>query len=303
MKILITGATGLVGKHLTEYLSSKYQSYQICILTRDKSKAHFSKNIYAYEWDPYSDFIEQDALKDLDAIVHLAGESVAQFRWSKETKRKILDSRIIPTKFLKEKIGNKFSKTKFISASAIGIYGDRRDEKLITTSSLGDTFLADVCKNWEKEIFSINESNSYAVRIGIVLAQNGGALEKMITPFKFNLGSVLGSGNQYMSWIHIQDLVHIFDFLIHNDLNNKVINAVAPNPVTNKEFSKQLATSLNRSLFLKAPKYLIEKALGEMSQIILTSQNVVPNNLKSQNFKFTFPYLKEALDDIVKTKD
>lgn len=300
MKILITGATGLVGKHLTEYLSSKYQSYQICILTRDKSKAKFKKNIYVYQWDPYNDYIEEEALIDLDVVIHLAGESVAQMRWNKDTKRKILESRVAPTKFLKEKIGNKFSKVRFISASAIGIYGDRFDEKLLTTSTLGDTFLADVCKKWEKEIFSIDESNSYAVRIGIVLAKNGGALEKMITPFKLNLGSVLGSGNQYMSWIHIDDLIHIFDFLIHNSPKNKIINAVAPNPVRNKEFSLQLAQSLDKSLFLKTPKFIIEKALGEMSQIILTSQNVVPDNLISEDFKFTFPYLKEALGDIVK---
>jgi uncharacterized protein (TIGR01777 family) len=303
MKILITGATGLVGRHLTEYLRDKYPSYNVCILTRDKTKANFRKNISVYEWDPYSDTIDADALKDLDVIIHLAGESVAQLRWNEDTKRKILDSRIIPTKFLKEKIGNQFSNIKFISASAIGIYGDRGNELLKTTSHLGDTYLAKVCKRWEREIFNIDKSNSYAVRIGIVLANNGGALDKMITPFKFNLGSVLGSGDQYMSWIHIQDLIHIFNFLIHNNTSNKIINAVAPNPVTNKEFSFTLSQSLNKYLFFKAPKFIIEKALGEMSQIVLTSQRVSPDNLLSQDFEFKFSYLKEALNDIINSKE
>lgn len=303
MKILITGATGLVGQHLTRHLSLKYPSYRICILTRDKSKSTFDSRIYTYEWDPYNKIIDEDALDDLDTVIHLAGESVAQLRWSEETKTKILESRVIPTRFLKEKIAQKNLDVKFVSASAIGIYGDRSDDLLTTSSTLGDSFLADVCKKWENEIFKSDQTKSYAVRIGIVLARDGGALEKMMTPFKLNLGSVLGDGKQFMSWIHIEDLVHIFDYLIHNDLNNKIINAVSPNPVTNKDFSEQLAKSLNKLLLLRAPAFIIKKALGEMAQIILTSQNVSPDNLLGQNFKFKFPYLKEALDDIVNTKD
>lgn len=303
MKILITGGSGLIGRDLTHHLQAKYPHYQICVLTRDKSQTEFTDKTKIYQWDPYKHEIEEQALVDLDILIHLAGESVAQLRWSKETKDKILNSRVIPTKFLKDRLNEIDSKAKFISASAIGIYGDRADEVLDSSSKLESSFLADVCKRWENEIFRIHRENSYAVRIGIVLASNGGALEKMIPPFKLNLGGILGNGKQFMSWIHIDDLVGIFDFLIHNSVEQKILNGVSPNPVRNEEFTKTLAKALKKKIFFRVPKFFIEKALGEMSQIVLTSQRVHPKDLISNNFEFKFPYLNNALDDIIASED
>ncbi len=300
MKYLITGATGLVGRELIQKLQIQNSKNEIRIVTRNKSTANFNKNIKVFEWDPYNNFIDSEALIGVDTVIHLAGESVAQIRWSKLTKQKIYDSRILVTRFLKNEIEKTDKNIIFIGASAIGIYGDQGDKGLDEDASYGQSYLAKTCIDWEKEIFKKSKENSYAIRIGIVLSSSGGALEQMTPIFKLNLGSTLGKGTQYMSWIHIEDLVEILIFIATKRPKPQVINAVSEQPVTNKEFSKTLAKTLNKKLLFKAPSFIIKAVLGEMSSIVLFSQKVYPKNLKESNFSFKHTNLTQALESIYK---
>lgn len=297
MNILITGATGLIGKELIKKLNHNDLIQTINYLTRDTSKKIEGAN--AYKWDPYKKEIDSNALHNINCVIHLAGESVAQFPWTKDKKRRILESRVIPTKFLVSKLSPNI---KFISASAIGYYGDRGDELLKESSSFGNSFLSEVCQKWEDAIFSADKVESYALRIGIVLSTKGGALKTMLPSFKFNAGAILGSGKQYMSWIHIDDLISQLEFMATNILHKKVYNGVSLKPVTNKEFSKKLVKVLNRKIFLKAPKFLLKSLTGDMSEIMTSSQKVLPQHFIDSDFKFEYIQLDKALTDIIKNE-
>ena len=298
MKILITGASGLIGKALQKNFADN--GYEMLLASRKKSAKPDE-----IEWDTEKGFAEKDLprLEALDAIIHLAGENVAG-RWTDEKKRRLMDSRVFGTRNVVEivrKLENKPGV--LISASAIGIYGDRGDEILREESPAGDTFLAEICKNWEDEAVKAENFGVRVVRlrIGIVLSKAGGALAQMVTPFKFGLGGTIGSGQQWMSWIALEDVVRIVNFALENQNLNGAINAVAPNPVKNEEFTDTLGATLHRPTFLPLPAFAVNLAFGEMGDaLLLDSTRVEPKKLKESGFKFNFPDLKSALEQAIK---
>ncbi len=304
MKILMTGATGLIGKELGKALSG--EGHEITVLSRNAERASSELPFPAkvFSWSTEKNFPEE-ALYNIDAVINLAGESIGAGRWSKKSKKLIYDSRIEGTKKLikaiKELSSTPHFKLKdFISASAIGIYGDQGDQQLWENSSHGSDFLTKVCEDWEEETKVLATMNIRVVnpRIGIVLSQYGGALEKLLPLFMNGIGSAVGSGKQWMSWIHHQDLVRLFQHILNNKSVNGAINAVAPNPVTNLVFSKILARTLNKPLFPKVPSLVLKLVLGEMSTLVLSSQRVSCEKALGSGFTFKYPGLEEAFDEI-----
>ena len=273
MKILISGTSGLIGSALCAYLSEK--GHQIFKLKRD----------------------QEISLESFDAVIHLAGESIAG-RWNEKKKEEIRNSRIESTK----KLGRALSQLKhppkvFICASAIGFYGDRGDELLTEESTRGKGFLSDVCVDWEAA--SLNEIRTANLRFGIVLSPNGGALKQMLVPFKIGLGGPLGSGKQYMSWVALEDVIRAIDFVLHHEELSGPINITAPAPVTNEEFTPALGKALHRPTFLKVPAFAIKWLLGEMGEaLLLSSTRAIPKKLLDAHFEFKYPSLQQFLNQI-----
>ena len=297
MKVLITGASGLIGKALQ--LSFAEKGYEILTATR-----HKPENANQIYWNIESGFRAEDLprLESVNAVVHLAGETITG-RWSDEKKKKIRDSRVFGTRNLVETFSKLANKPKvFVSASAIGFYGDRADEILTETSAVGDTFLAKTCQEWETEARRAEDSGirTALLRTGVVLSKKGGALAQMLTPFKFALGGVIGSGKQWMSWISLADVVSIYNAAIENENIRGAINAVAPNAVTNEEFTKTLGEVVSRPTFLPLPEFAVNLVFGEMGDaLLLDSTHVVPKRLEAANFEFKHTNLKKALEDAV----
>jgi hypothetical protein len=294
MKILISGASGLVGTHLIPTLKEK--NHEIFRLVRKTPKTTDE-----IQWDADRGFSESEhaKLENFDAVVHLAGDNVASENWSDEKKRKIRDSRVNGTRVLVDALKSLQNPPKtFISASATGFYGDRKDEVLTEDSAKGVGFLPEVCAAWEAESAKAENFGARAVmpRIGVVLAKDGGALEKMLTPFKFGVGGRVGSGRQWMSWIALEDLIRIIHFALENTELRGVVNATAPNPVTNEEFTQTFGKVLNRPTILPAPEFAIKLMFGEMGEtLLLQGCRVVPKRLTENGFEFKFPHLEPAL--------
>lgn len=304
MKILITGGTGLIGQKLIEKLFLQGFT-DLRVLTRNQKKAQekLSFPVEIYKWNPSKSFIVPEALEGVDVVVHLAGESVFRGHWTEKKKKEILESRTLSTELLIKGIERAKDKPgKLISASAIGIYGHRGDEVLTEESSFGEGFLVEVCKKWEQKILNGHSLNIkfHILRVGIVLAKAGGALQKMLPVFQAGLGGVLGSGKQYMSWIHIDDLVGQILFLIQNHGKKKFYNAVSPEPVTNQVFTKTLGRVLRRPSLFPVPALGLKILFGEMSDVLLSSQRVFPSHIESEAYSFSFPDLKTALEDVLK---
>lgn len=305
MKILMTGATGLIGKELGQTLAKS--GHEITVLSRntEKAKAELPFPAKVFKWTGDRGEIPLEALKDIEAVINLAGESIGAGRWTSKSKKLIYDSRIEGTRNLVKAIkklhedGNLKIKD-FISASAIGIYGDRGDTLLHENASHGTDYLAKVCEDWEKEANVLSGMNIRVVnpRIGIVLSQYGGALDKLLPLFTNGIGSAVGSGNQWMSWIHHQDLVRLFQHVLENKSITGPVNAVAPDPVTNVVFSKILARTLNKRLFPKVPSLVLKIALGEMSTLVLSSQRVSCEKALQSGFTFNYPRIEEAFKEI-----
>jgi len=298
MKILISGASGLVGTHLIPTLKAK--GHEVYKLVRKTPKG--SDEI---QWDAEKGFseTEQAKLENFDAVVHLAGDNVASENWSDEKKRKIKDSRVVGTRVLVDALKQAKNPPKiFVSAAAVGFYGDRKDEVLTEDSAPGEGFLTDVCTAWEDEIKKAEEfARVVFLRIGVVLAKDGGALEKMVTPFKFGVGGTVGSGKQWMSWIALDDLIKIIHFSLENENLRGAVNAVAPNPVTNEEFTKTLGKVLHRPTVLPVPAFAIKLLFGEMGEtLLLQGTRVLPKKLADANFDFQFTNLEEAMKDVLR---
>lgn len=296
MKILISGATGLVATHLIPTLTAKGQ--EVFKLVRKTPNAADE-----IQWDAEKGFTdaEKAKLEGFDAVVHLAGDNVASENWSQDKKRRIKESRVVGTRVLVDALKSLNNKPKiFISASAIGFYGNRGDEVLTEDSAKGTGFFPDVCDAWEQEARRAEEfARVVMLRIGVVLAKEGGALEKMMTPFKLGVGGVIGSGKQYMPWIAIDDLVGIINFALENEISG-VLNSTAPNPVTNQEFTKTFGNVINRPTIIPIPEFAIKLMFGEMGEAtVLQGCRVIPKRLEEAGFKFKFTNLEEALKHVL----
>lgn len=306
MKILITGATGLIGKRLTETLLQRGQD-QLVVLTRNKGKANFPEQVDVVEWkNPASDLIPSEALAGVEAVIHLAGESIAEGRWTKAKKERLWSSRVDATRNLIKSFENSSNhnlKT-VLSSSAIGFYGDRQDEALTEASEKGSGYLSDLCHNWELSSLSETLTNTRFVqlRTGIVLSKDGGALAKMLPPFKMGAGGRLGSGNQWMSWVHIDDMVGLILHSLENQAIQGVVNATAPEPVTNSGFTKVLGTVIKRPTIFPVPAFGLKVLFGEMSSILLEGQRVLPQKLQDHGYQFQYGKLHDALEAILVKK-
>lgn len=296
MKIFVTGGSGLIGQRICKVLNQNQY-----VLTTRTSRAPSERMTWVSWTDPIQDPFPHQKLQGCDGIVHLMGESVAQ-RWSKKVKDQIRLSRIKTSQKLIQSIQTLDRKPKFlISASAIGFYGDRKEETLTEDSEMGEGFLAEVCQDWENEILQpeMDGVRRVCLRLGVVLSPSGGALAKMLPVFKLGLGGALGNGKQWMSWLHLDDLVSIVDFCIQNSKVSGVLNAVSPHPVRNKMFVGCLAKHLRRPAFFSVPKPLLKLSLGTASGIVLDSQRVMPTRLLSHGFQFRYSDLDSALEDLL----
>ncbi len=304
MNILITGASGFIGVKLMQTLAQN-KKYYLRALVRNPAtfKNKCSAPVESFYWNPEKKEIDYKAIENVDLIIHLAGENIASGRWTPEKKQKLINSRVEGANLLLSEIKKlKRAPLKFISSSAIGFYGNRGEEIIDENSEKGSGFLADLCSKWEAKTLDhcIDNMKFCVVRTGIVLGTDGGALQKMLIPFKLGLGGRLGSGRQFMSWIHIDDLVNIFVFLIESNEFEGIFNATAPTPITNKEFTNVLGNILRRPALLHVPSLLLKMALGEMSEILLEGQRVIPKRLLQNKFQFHFPKLEGALEAILK---
>jgi len=304
MNVLVTGATGFVGKRLCKKLYE--QGHAITVLSRsgEKAKDAFPFPVKAFAWDASKENPPAEAFNGVEGVVHLAGEGIADKRWSESRKRAIHDSRSGGTQKLVKTISGLSKKPKVVvSASAIGWYGNRGNEELTETSSLGTGFLPEVCRDWEKPIDSLpSEIRTVKIRIGIVLGTEGGALKKLLPIFKLGAGGPIGKGDQWMSWIHVDDLVSLLAFSINEEKAKGVLNGVTPVPVTNADFSKALGAALHRPAFMPTPAFALKLALGEMSEIVLASQKVLPKATLATGFSYQFADITSAFADIVKKK-
>jgi uncharacterized protein (TIGR01777 family) len=301
MKVAITGATGLIGSKLEKAMTS--DGAQILTLSRRVRTA--SDTTGAIFWDPVNGELDSAALEGCDAIVHLAGETISN-RWTGAQKERIRRSRVEGSRLLVDGLKTLTKPpTVFVAASAIGFYGDRGDEAIDESSPHGTGFLPDVCRSWEAETTRAQEvgARTLLLRFGIVLSTKGGALAKMLLPFKVGLGGPMGSGRQWMSWIHIDDVIAIIRFVMNRDDLSGPINTTAPQPVRQAEFAKTLGKALRRPAIAPAPGFAVRLLLGEMGQaLLLEGQKVLPRRLQEAGYTFQHPELSEALEDILTHK-
>ena len=300
MSILITGATGLVGKALTEELLNSGK--QVNYLTTSPNKIETKENYKGFLWNPSEGEIDVRCFHGVTAIVHLAGASIAE-RWTEEYKSIIIDSRIKTAQLLCSTLKNiDHTVAHFVSASAIGAYPSSKTIEYSENFEVYNSgFLGDVVKVWEEAADLFKELNIKVskIRIGVVLSKKGGALEKLIQPIKMYIGAPLGDGEQWQSWIHLKDLARIFSYVVTHELEG-IYNAVAPSPVTNKEMTKEAASVLNKPLFLpKVHAFMLKLLLGDMAVIVLESQKVSSNKIEQKGFNFKYKQVDVALQDLL----
>lgn len=300
MKILVTGATGFLGTRVCQKLNEA--EHAVTALSRDPSLSHRIvpplKSVF--RWDSLNETAPIEALEGVDAVIHLAGESVAG-RWTDSKKRAIRESRILGTRHLIEGFAKLKAKPKvLISASAIGYYGDRGEERLTEESAHGSDFLSGVCRDWESEAIKAENLGLRVVRlrIGIVLGPGGGALRAMLTPFKAGLGGPMGSGHQWWSWIHRDDVVGLMMHALQTELSGPV-NATAPNPMRQGVFARTLGKVLRRPAVAPMPSFVLKLLLGEFSNELLFSKFVLPQRAQESKYQFQFPELELALSEIL----
>ncbi|MEX2478481.1 MAG: TIGR01777 family oxidoreductase [Gracilimonas sp.] len=298
MNILITGGTGFIGEELRTLLLK--EGHNLVIITRSPKKYEDenAKNQRFISWD--DDLAAE--MNDVHAVINLAGENLFGQRWTDEVKSRIMSSRIESTKQLVDAMRSAEEKPKvFVSASASGIYGDRGEDVLDEEASVADDFLAEVCEAWESESQKATEFGVRVVnpRIGIVLEKGGGALEKMIPPFRFFIGGPIGTGDQYMSWVHRQDLCEALIFPIDHKELTGAYNVCSPNPVTMSEFARILGNVMNRPSMFKVPEFALSIVLGEAAKPVTDSIRMQPKKLQVSGFEFRFEELEEALADIL----
>jgi len=298
MLAVVTGGTGLVGRSLVARLEAPR------VTSRDPQSAERGlPGARAFQWKAEGAF-PGDAIEGADVVFHLAGEPIAEGRLTAEKKRRVWASRVDGTRALVEALRHASKPPKvLVSASAVGFYGDRGDEMLDETAERGSGYLSDVCVAWEREALAARELGVRVVvaRLGVVLDPRGGALKKMLPPFRLGVGATLGSGAQWMPWIHSEDVVLALLELAKNEKASGVFNLTAPHPVTQRVFAGALADALGRPLFLRAPTWALKAALGELAEVLLGSQRAVPTALTALGHTFRFGHLEEALRHAVGT--
>jgi uncharacterized protein (TIGR01777 family) len=303
MKLVVAGGTGFIGARLCNQLDR--QGHSLTILTRSVSAAD-SPNNTTILWQPGSpgtwDRNLEEAIDGADGVINLAGEPIAGKRWIAAQKRRLRSSRIDTTRTLVTAIGKAKKKPAFLlNASAVGYYGARGDEVVTEESGRGGDFLSRLCSDWEEEA---KRAESYGVRVirlrtGVVLGKGGGALAKMVPPFKLFIGGPLGSGKQWMPWIHVEDEIGMIQFLMEKSNAHGAVNACAPNPVTMKEFCRALGSVLNRPCWAPVPAFALRLLLGEMAEMLVTGQRAVPAAAERLGYRFRHPELREALENIL----
>ena len=298
--ILITGGTGLIGSKLLDSIDKSV--YNVYVLTRKKS---YKENGVNYiNWDPENSVLDISQIKNLYSIINLAGESIDGSRWTSNYKRKILDSRVNSTRLLFNKVKEMKELPKsFISASATGFYEVNTDNPQAETDLPGNNFLSDVVQQWEKEILKFKSLGlrTTTFRIGLVLSKDGGVLKRLYPIFKFFLGVPIGSGKQMISWIHESDMIGLINMAIESNKFEGIYNAVAPEIITNTEFTKSLLKSLNRFSYpsiIKAPSFIVRILFGEQSDLVLNGLNISSEKIMQSNYKFKFTKLSSALNAI-----
>ena len=296
--ILLTGGSGFIGQQLVPTLLNA--GHTITIFTRNpkKTSAIFQQQVATI--DNLDDLTEDD---HFDAVINLAGQGIGDQRWTDTVKQQLRDSRLITTADLVEYLKRAKQKPEvFISGSAIGVYGLHGDEKLDEQASGDDSFSSKLCRDWEAQAAEAEALGIRCcyLRTGVVLGKNGGALSKMLPPFKMALGGPMGSGQQWMSWVHMDDLVGAILYTLETPSIQGPINGTAPNPVTNKAFSKTLGAALNRPAIIPMPEFVLKLMMGEMAEeLLLSGQRVVPAKLTQSGFEFKYPHLDGALRDII----
>lgn len=302
MKILVTGSSGLVGSALCKSLRA--DGHTVARLTRSGSASQPGQPTEAIRWEPPSGSLDLAAMETSEAVVHLAGASIAQGRWTPARKEILRSSRVDATRHLVSGLAKlKQKPCVLISASAIGYYGDRGDEVLTESSAPGNDFLAHLCRDWEAAASDAERLGIRTVllRFGIILDARGGALPRILFPLRLGVGGRLGSGKQWMSWITLEDIVHLTRYVIEDCSARGPINAVSPNPVTNAEFTRIAAAALHRPALFPAPRFALRLALGEMADALLfSSQRVSPQKLLALRHSFLHPDLQNALDSILR---
>jgi uncharacterized protein (TIGR01777 family) len=297
MKVLVTGATGFVGKSVVRELIAAGD--EVVVLTRNVAKGaiQLGNKCKYFFWDSKS-VPPMEAFEGVQAIINLMGEGIADKRWTDEQKQIIHDSRINGTNFIIEAIKAMPIKPRvLVSASAIGIYGNRESEELSEDSSLGNDYLANLCKEWEA---TAEKAKAFGVRVafmrtGVVLGPNGGALKKMLPIFKLGAGGPIGNGKQYMSWVHVDDLARMYVEVLKTPALQGPLNGTAPYPATSKEFAQTLGKTLGRPAFAPVPKFALKMVFGDMSSVLLDGQKVLPVKFKTTKFRFFYPTLEMAL--------
>lgn len=301
MKIAIAGATGFVGSRLIEQLQAQGDTVMILTRSPDRARIRFPQaEIVGY--NPLKSGDWQQSLSGCDAVVNLAGEPIAEKRWTPAQKKIIMESRQLGTQKIVEAIELATVKPQIlVNASAIGYYGTSETARFDETSAAGTDFLAEVCQAWEKAAQAVTASGTRLVilRFGIVLGKNGGALGKMLAPFSAFVGGPIGSGKQWFSWIHRDDVVKLIVSAIVNPQINGVYNATAPNPVTMQEFAQTLGAVMGRPSWLPVPDFALEALLGEGALVVLEGQQVIPTETLAQGFNYQYPTLKPALASIL----
>lgn len=300
-KILITGGTGLIGKHLSQQLAE--MGHEVVLLSRDPNQSRSAFKVF--EWNVASGFINEKAFEGIEHIVHLAGEGIADKNWSDERKEQLIDSRVqsaqlIATYLLKLNIKLK----SFVGASAVGYYGANTSDTIFKeTDKSANDFLGNVCKVWEESYEPIKKLGipCSIIRIGVVLAKEGGALPKMMMPFKFGIGSALGSGKQWMPWIHIEDLAGVFVNALFEKIPFGTYNAVTSHHITNHDLSKTLASVMHKPFFApKVPAFILKLIFGEMSAVVLEGSRVSNEKLIQAGFEFKHTEIESCLKDLLK---
>jgi uncharacterized protein len=296
--ILIAGGTGLIGTHLSQLLKSK--GYAVSHLSR---RANPNAEFPTYAWQPEKGTFDKKAFDEADAIINLAGAGIADKLWSEKRKREIIESRTSGNALIAQYLRSEKHHVKtYISASAIGFYADRGDELMTETSSAGTGFLAESTVAWEKAIDAVAATNTrtVALRIGVVLSPEGGALQKMLISFLFRLGVYFGNGRQWVSWIHRMDLCNLFVWALENPSAHGTYNAVAPTPLSNLDLTEAISTAKGGFyLLLPTPSFLLRLVMGEMADVVLGSTWVSSQKIENQGFKFKFPDALTALKDLL----